>query len=72
MEEIKQNGITKLSSEDEVSIPVIFNNLTKCNDLYDYTVYIQCVAIRDMGFDYGEIEYYRDGVLLKAGTIKRR
>ena len=70
-EETKQNGKTMLSSNDGISIPVIFNNLTDRNNTSDYSTYIKFVAIRG-GFDYGEIELFRDGKFVKKGTIKRR
>ncbi len=70
-EEIKQDNKTILSSEDGVSIPVIFNLLNRSNTP-NYETYIQCVAIKDMGFHYGEIKYYQDGELIKTGTIKHR
>ena len=70
-EEIKQNGITILHSEDGCSIPVIFNNLTAKNFTgKEYKDYITCVAIPDMGFTYGKIEYYSDGNLVTTGEIK--
>ena len=70
-EEIKQNGKTMLSSNDGISIPVIFNNLTDRNNTLDYSTYIKFVAIPG-GFDYGEIELFRDGKFVKKGTIKHR
>ena len=70
-EEIKQNGKTLLSSNDGISIPVIFCNLTDRNNTSDYSVYIKSVAIPG-GFDYGEIELFRDGKFIQKGTIKHR
>lgn len=70
-EEIKQDGITILHSEDGCTIPVIFNNLTGKNCKgKEYQNYIRYVAIPDMGFTYGQIEYYSDGILLATGEIK--
>ena len=70
-QEIKQNGITILHSEDGCNIPVIFNNLTGKNFTgKEYKDYITCVAISDMGFTYGKIEYYSDGNLVTTGEIK--
>lgn len=70
-EEIKQNDITILHSEDSCSIPVIFNNLTGKNFKgQEYQNYIRYVAIPCMGFAYGKIEYYSDGILVATGEIK--
>lgn len=70
-EEIRQNGKTILSHTDGILIPIVFRNLTNAAEP-DYKTYIENVAIPDMGFDYGSIEYYRDGVPLKCGTIQNR
>ena len=69
-EEIRQHDETILHSEDGCSIPVIFNNLTGKNFTgKEYKDYITCVAILDMGFTYGKIEYYSDGILITTGEI---
>ena len=71
-EEIRQNGKVVLSSEDGVSIPMFFNNLCGKNFSGEkYRDYIRYVALDDMGFKPGKIEYYRDGVLQKTGEIPR-
>lgn len=58
--EIGQNGKTVLHSGDGCSIPVIFNNLVGKNFKgREYSDYISFVAIPDMGFTYGKIEYIR-------------
>lgn len=71
-EEIRQDGQTVLSSEDGFSIPMFFNNLCGKNfsgeEYRDYTRYI---AIGEMGFKSGEIELYRNGVLVGKGTIPK-
>lgn len=70
-QEIRQNDITILHSEDSCSIPVIFNNLTGKNlKGKEYADYIRYIAIPDMGFTYGKIEYYSDGKLVTTGEIK--
>ncbi len=71
-EEIRQNGKVVLSSEDGVSIPMLFNNL--CGKNFSggkYQNYIRYVALGDMGFKSGIIEYFRDGVLQKTGEIPK-
>ena len=61
-QEIRQNGKTVLYSGDGHSIPMIFNNLVGKNlKGREYSDYIAFVAIPDMGFTYGKIEYYSDG-----------
>lgn len=66
--EIRQNGKTVLYSEDGHSIPMIFNNLVGKNlKGREYSDYIAFVAIPDMGFTYGKIEYYSDGNLIATG-----
>ena len=69
-QEIRQNGKTVLYSEDGHSITMIFNNLVGKNlKGREYSDYIAFVAIPDMGFTYGKIEYYSDGNLIAAGEI---
>lgn len=65
----EQNG-KKLIWSDGYSARIIFNNLTG-NNLKgkDYENYINCVAIPG-GFVRGEIELYKDGVLLERGEIR--
>ncbi len=71
-EEIRQNGKEVLSSEDGVSIPMFFNNLCGKNFSGEkYRDYIRYVALDDMGFKPGKIEYYRDGVQQKTGEIPK-
>ena len=70
-QEIGQNGKTALYSGDGHSIPVIFTNLAGKNFKgREYSDYIAFVAIPDMGFTYGKIEYYSDGNLIATGEIK--
>ena len=70
-QEIRQNGKTVLYSEDGCSIPMIFNNLVGKNFKgREYSDHIAFVAIPDMGFTYGKIEYYSDGNLVATGEIK--
>ena len=61
-DEIKQDGKTVLRSEDGFSIPMFFNNLCGRN-------YIKHIALGEMGFKPGRIEFYRDGVLQRTGEI---
>lgn len=70
-QEIRQNDTTMLHSEDGCSISMIFNNLIGKNFKgREYSDYIVFVAIPDMGFTYGKIEYYSDGNLVATGEIK--
>lgn len=70
MDEIRQNDKTVLYSEDGVSIPMFFNNLTgKSFSGKKYMNYIRCVALEDMGFLLGTIELCMDGNVVKQGTI---
>ena len=49
---------------------MIFNNLVGKNlKGREYSDYIVFVAIPDMGFTYGKIEYYSDGNLIATGEI---
>lgn len=71
-EEIRQDGQTVLSSEDGFSMPMFFNNL--CGKNFSgkkYRDYIRYIALGEMGFHPGEIELYRDGVLVASGTIPK-
>ena len=69
-QEIRQDNTTILHSEDGCSIPMIFNNLIGKNFKgREYTDYIAFVAIPDMEFTYGKIEYYSDGILVATGEI---
>jgi len=63
-----------LISEDGISIPMIFNNLTGKNakTAEDYHNYIKNVAIPQMGFEYGEIKLLADGVTVRTGEICKR
>ncbi len=71
-QEIRQNGKVVLWSDDENSIPVIFNNLCGKNfSGEEYRTYIRYVAFEDMGFKPGEISYYRNGVLYRTGKIPK-
>lgn len=71
-EEIRQDGQTVLSSEDGFSIPMFFNNLCGKNfSGEEYRDYIRYIAIGEMGFKPGEIELYRNGVLVASGTIPK-
>lgn len=71
-EEIKQNGRTVLSSTDGFSIPMFFNNLCGKNFSGEkYRDYIRNIALREMGFKPGRIEFYRDGVLQRTGEIPK-
>ena len=69
-DEIRQNGQVILSSDDGISIPVIYNNLVGVNmQGTEYRDYLKHVAMEDMGFEPGRIEYFRDEVFYKSCTI---
>ena len=69
-DEIKQNGQVILSSDDGISIPMIYNNLVGVNmQGAEYHNYLKHVAMKDMGFEPGRIEYFRDEVFYKSCTI---
>ena len=69
-DEIRQNGQVILSSDDGISIPMIYNNLVGVNmQSTEYRDYLKHVAMEDMGFEPGRIEYFRDEVFYKSCTI---
>ena len=69
-DEIKQNGQVILSSDDGISVPMIYNNLAGVNmQSVEYRDYLKHVAMEEMGFEPGRIEYIRDGVFHKSCTI---
>ena len=71
-EEIRQNGSTVLASSSEHAIPMIFNNLCGKNfSGTQYRDYIKNIALGEMGFKPGRIEFYRDGVLQRTGEIPK-
>lgn len=72
-QEIKQNGETIIESDDNISILIIFNNLTGKNskDNKDYQLYIKYTAIPLVGFQYGKIECWEDGKQTRTGYITR-
>lgn len=72
--EIRQNGKTVLWSDCEFSLPMIFNNLTGRNipDTRQYNDYIECIAIRNIGFTYGEIELVKNGEVVAKGLITKK
>ena len=69
-DEIRQNGQVILSSDDGISIPMIYNNLAGVNmqDMV-YRDYLKHVTMENMGFEPGRIEYFRDGRFFKSCTI---
>ena len=69
-DEIRQNGQVILSSDDGISIPMIYNNLVGVNmQGTEYRDYLKHVAMEDMGLEPGRIEYFRDEVFYKSCTI---
>lgn len=68
-EEIRQNGKTVLRGNQ--NLKVIFKNLTGKNfQGEEYQEYLIYVALQ-RGFEYGAIEFYKDGKLIEKGMIKR-
>ncbi len=68
--EIRQNNQSILQG-DEVSISIIFNNLIGKNfQGKEYADYINNIALKEMEFEYGKIEFYQNNKLIKIGTIK--
>lgn len=69
-DEIRQNGQVILSSDDGISIPMIYNNLIGVNmQASEYRDYLKHTAMERMGFVSGRIEYFRNGRLYKFCTI---
>ena len=69
-DEIRQNGQVILSSDDGISIPMIYNNLIGVNmQAGEYRDYLKFLAMEGMGFVPGRIEYFRNGRLYKFCTI---
>ena len=68
--EIRQNGMTVLTSTDKGTINIIFRNLCGKN-LFgnEYHQYLRCVAFPDMGLASGEIELVHDGEVIEKGKI---
>ncbi len=70
-QEIRQDGFTRLWSQDGISMGITFGNLTGRNftDPDEYRAYVQsrmeCIALQ-----YGEIELVADGVTVARGTIR--
>lgn len=68
-EEIKQNDRVLLSSDDGVSVPMIFNNLSGRNlSGGEYRNYLATVS-REFGVSAGRIELYRDDTAVETATI---
>ncbi len=69
--EIRQNNQSILQG-DEISISMIFNNLIGKNfQGKEYNKYITFIALKEMGFEYGKIEFYQDNKLVQIGIIKK-
>ena len=70
IEEIRQGQKMILWSDDNISISMIFNNLTGQNFKADeYKAYIRNIAFGKMGFVPGTIELYKGGILIASGII---
>ena len=42
------------------------------NGYLQYNDYIECIAIRDIGFTYGEIELVKNGEVVAKGLITKK
>lgn len=72
MDEIRQHGKTVLSSDDGVSIPVIFRNLSGRNfSGKEYRDYLKNIAYADMGFVPGTITLWHDGLPVAEAELKK-
>lgn len=70
IEEIRQGQKTILWSDDNISISMIFNNLTGQNFKVDeYKAYIRNIAFVEMEFVPSTIELYKGGILIASGII---
>lgn len=70
IEEIRQGQKTILWSDENISISMIFNNLTGQNFKADeYKAYIRNIAFVEMEFVPGTIELYKGGILIASGII---
>lgn len=72
-QEIRQNGLTIVHSNDGISVPLMFRNLTGQNftDPQEYSAYVQNM-IAQIAFQYGIIELVADGVTYRTGTIREQ
>jgi hypothetical protein len=67
--EIFNNGKRVLHSDDNVSIPVIWNNITgKYSTKQEHCDYLRYIKSR--GFEDGLIELKEDGITIKSAEIK--
>lgn len=69
-DEIRQKGKVIISSDDGISIPMIYNNLIGKNmQGEEYRAYLKYIAIENIGFTSGKIEFFRNGLLYKSSII---
>jgi hypothetical protein len=70
-QEIRQDGLTVLWSNDGVSMSIVFGNLTGKNiaDPDEYREYVQS-RMKFSALKYGKIELVADGTTVAAGTIR--
>lgn len=69
-EEIRQDGKVLISSADGISTRIIFNNIVGTGlgrDIHER--YIRHIAMDELGFVPGEIEYWRDGEMVRTHFI---
>lgn len=72
MDEIRQDGKTILSSSDDISIPMIFRNLSGRNfSGKEYRKYLRHVAYDDMGFVPGTITLWHGGRLVAETELDK-
>lgn len=72
-QEIRQNVEMIIESDDNISIPIIFNNLIGKNSRTNkgYQAYIKYTAITLMGFQYRKIVFWVDGELKETVYVTK-
>lgn len=69
-EDIRQRGHVILQSDDGVSIPVIFNNITGKNlKGSEYQTYLKDIVFGEMGFTPGKVSYHKDGIKVREALL---
>lgn len=71
-QKIKQNGQVMMTSPENTSCNIIFNNLTGINiQGEEYKNYLAMMFHDFPRLAYGEIELWENGKLIDKGTIKK-
>ena len=71
-QEIRQNGLPIVWSNDGISMSIMFRNLTDLNftDTEEYTEYVQKM-VTQLAFQYGDIELIADNATILTGQIRK-